>query len=167
MKKLAQIRSKITPKKELALLAAYVVVLVLVGFAVINVANKDYIKVVDKKSAETKFAIKPAKVEVEIFLDTAHTDSLEFDPRLENKDTILNLLEHLRTEEDITYERLFYVDRAEITEIMDLLPPSDDYKWKVYKILPDSDELIDVTQNIEKERLVHRAKYVIRMDLVE
>jgi hypothetical protein len=96
----------------------YILIAVALPAAIIfvNASLKEKeVKVVDKQPAPKVKEIHPAKITLNIVVDD-HTITT-YTARLETKDTIGELLEYLRKNDNFTYEKVAYVHGTEIDDI--------------------------------------------------
>lgn len=104
----------------------------LLYFAFFNTANNilnDESKKISEKGKEEKVEdIKPADIDVTIdFGDIQQIYSF----RMNNDDSILDLLEELREEYGVSYEQVFKTEHDEISEINGV-KASDNKSWNIY-----------------------------------
>jgi len=121
-----------------------------VGFSYINyVLNRTEIKEI-KKEKKSAVEVKPVKV----LLNFQGKES--FTARLQNIDTVGDLLNQLREEKKFTFERIRYTYGTEISNVNRVSTPID-YVWKVYF------DGQDITKDIDNIKLVDEGIYELNL----
>lgn len=178
-----KMNEKITPKNiKIASISAYI--FLLIGGAVfvhttLN-SNTEEVSILEDDNNEEEEAIKPVKPYITFEINGR---TKEYQIRMENNQTILDLIDYLRQEGEIQYEKVAYSYGTEISSI-DGVAPEEGENWHVYletdssnaadqmknlKLSPKETALlkrtinnpIDVTFDIEKITLVNEAKILV------
>lgn len=132
------------------LIPAYILLLVFSFFYVRSVLNNESIKVMEKeKIEENVFEIKPAVT----YLNIEGGESYRV--RLTNANSVYDILEYLRDENKLYFEKTSYTYGTEL-DIVNTLPPNG-YLWKVYY----GDK--DITYAIEELKIKDKDVYTIKL----
>lgn len=110
---------------------AIVVVFALLYFAFFSIANdviEEDAEKIKEASEEELVEVKPADILVTI--DNG-TTTITYDIRMENQNSLWDVLEELREEYGLTYEILFTTGFTQISEINET-ETSEGYVWNVY-----------------------------------
>ena len=141
-------------RNKYLLVAVYIIFISLVYFYVDSILKSDSISTTDKEPEEnTAIEIKP--VDVVLKIESPQLNK-EYSLKKTNTDSVLDLLNILRSEKEFTYEKTAYIDRIEIDRVNDIYPP-EGYKWKVF--LKDE----DITQIIADKYLEDNSTYVLKL----
>lgn len=142
-----------TSKIKTRLYLTYVVCLPLMVLYVHSIISKNLVdtKVVGDKKQVTE--IHPADVRLVYYAGTVKT---EYSTRLQDSDTVYDLLETVRVKNGLKYEKSAYTYGIEIDSVAGVRPASG-YKWSVLK------DGADITQNISEQNLKDGDLYELRM----
>lgn len=118
---------------------------------VINTLGKEEVKVEEKQSkSENIIEEKPVRVTLNIN-GSPYFGFQTINKRMQNTQTILDLLEILRDDGFLTYERTFYTYGVEIDNINGFIPPENE-KWSVFVSIENEKSISDLKNNVGLEQ---------------
>ena len=135
-------------RKKLSFL--YVVLILATGAFVWYSLNLEPIQVREKSSSKKVMEVKPAKV-------TLRLENGEFyTKRMENTDSVLDLMESLRDDTDFIFEKTAYIYDTEIEHVNHMYPEEGEY-WSVLL------EGVDITARIGDTYLINGLVYDLKL----
>ncbi len=112
------------------LILGYIIFLIGGGFYIRNVLKNGNFNLTQKDNTKKDvFELKPTKVVLNVFNNVT---TKSYNIRLENQDSVLDLLNTLRKKDDLFYEQTNYTDKIVIDDVYKQKTPSG-FVWKVYK----------------------------------
>lgn len=144
-------------KYKKPLVISYTIFLVLGALFVRSVLKTDDVKIEKKTPEKPAVEIKPVKVTLQINSAGVFT---EYNVRLENVDTVLDLLEDLRSNQGFKYEKTAYVYGTELDSINGVAA-APSHKWRVF--LDD----VDITYEIADKNLEDGKIYLLKLTRIE
>ena len=118
-----------------------------------SVLKTDIIDVIEE-SEETSFEIKPAKVN--LFIQSNNFNKT-YSVRLENRDSVYDMLDYLRNEEELYFEIVDYTYGTEIEDVLKTTA-SEGQKWRLYQ------ENEDITSEIKDTLLDDGTNYYLKLE---
>jgi len=144
----------ITPllKNRYLWIGLYIAFVVFSFFYVKSVLKAGKIDISTKEEQKVVADVKPAKVtfNVENFGNVT-----SYSARLQNTDTVSDLLNYLRKNNNFTYNKVAYIDGFEITDVNGVAPQPN-YKWSIFL------EGADITATFDKAYLHDNRVYSLR-----
>ena len=128
---------------------AYILLLAFGFFYVRDIVATDRVDVDEEVVEEKVKEVKPITVYLQIDNGTEVSD---YKVRMNNTNSFEDLLEYLRENDDLKYERNYYLSGTHISEINDV-KADNDLKWLIYK------ESQDVTGMYEELELTDETSY--------
>ena len=141
------------PNTKKLLTIAYIIILISGFFYVRSILKVDRVDVEDKKSTKAVEEIKPADVTLVVENEGS---SKKYETRLRNVDSVSDLLEDLRENQDFTYEKTYY-SYGNVLDIVNGVRPPEGYRWRLF----ESD--VDITNAFEKNNLKDNNTYYLRI----
>lgn len=153
---------KIYTKKNIkvTLIILYLFLFLIGFFFVKNALKQNNVDVKSKSEDKETTEVKPAVVY--LIVEQNDIQKLNVRKRLENTNTVIDLLNIARKEDAFTYEVVDYMTRREIDFVFDI-PKTDGYMYKVYQ-QDLAGNLIDITNNFSSHNLVDDTTIIIKQE---
>ncbi len=133
--------------------------LILITVFVVDTMSRRYIKVEDKKSSETEVNVRIVTNTIKVYDQNNNLVSqykTVYDDGRKNTESVLDLLDFIREEQDFFYEKTAYIYGTELDSI-NKMSISQDYVWQTYKYADG--ELEDISLDIHKVSLENDQEY--------
>ena len=144
------------PKNQEIQRIYYFLFLLLVFIVVLFVRSAIKSEDVDVGTRKEKkgFVVKPVKVKLNII--KSESTIFEYSVELQNDDTVIDLLEYLRSHSGFTYEKIAYIYGTEIDNVNNFRSP-EGFKWRILN------NGADITFEIGNINLKDKSVYEIKL----
>lgn len=123
------------------------------------------VKVLDQPEKEKALEIKPVKVTLTV-LDPNTGGKREYKKRMQNNNSVLELLEKLREEDEFIYEKIAYTYGTEVDNINGIKAP-EGYRWEVNYFAENLEITSNITFEIDDNYLIDKGKYRLKLEKVQ
>ena len=138
------------------LIPLYVLFLLISFFYVRSVLEEDTFEISEREeNSNNQKEIKPADVALEV---TGIPATRTYKVRMKNTDSVTDLLNKLRDEQGFSYEIIAYTDHLEFEHVNGYLP-SGCPLWQLSVKSSDTEDFVDITNEVESVELLDEAIY--------
>ncbi len=122
-------------------------------FYVRSVVGENTANVEKKENTSAGVEVKPAKIVLKVYYNGSVK---EYKAYMQNVDTVLDLLEELRSNQGFWYEKIAYTYGTELDEINHVEAPQG-YKWKIFL------DGTDITYSIGEKNLTEDEVFELKL----
>jgi hypothetical protein len=144
---------RFSPKLRKILIFSYILSLFFGTIYVYKIVNSDSLEVKEKSEKKDVVYYKPVRFTLKI---SSSRQKEEFNLRMENSNTILGVIDELRKDEKLTYEKTAYRYGTDLVQINNELAP-EGFDWRIFA------NGQDVTYDISKIRIESDGIYELRL----